>query len=151
MHLCTLLVIGHLLLPFYCVPRATPESPATHGNTKAAVYVPGASTEHRWDIDGTTEHRRGIGGSGTLTEHRITYGRAPPRTRGGGGAPAAPERPQRHRHPKPNGKVNFMCSAECPSPPSAESASTLADVIMCRLCAASGLIGGGKGGNGNKA
>ena len=57
-------------------PRATPEILAAHGRGRGARRMDGTSTEQ------STEHRRN---NGTSTEHRITYERAPPRTRGGRG------------------------------------------------------------------
>ena len=96
-------------------PRATPKIPAAHGRGHGA-RLPGAWTEHRRNnrrnIDGTTEHRRDI--DGTSTEHRITYERAPPRTRGGRG----PEGTGKAlKPPQPKRKSKFCVFDGTPLPP----------------------------------
>ena len=79
-------LLSHLLPPFHCV-SVHPGPPQRSRQPTEEAAVPGAWTEHRRNnrrnIDGTTEHRRNI--DGTSTELRITYERAPPRTRGGRG------------------------------------------------------------------
>jgi len=114
--------------------RTTPKIPAAHGRGRGARRMDGTSTEqsteHRRNNGTSTEHRRNI--DGTSTEHRITYERAPPRTRGGRG----PEGTGKAlKPPQPKRKSKFYVFDGTPLTP------PLADLLLAGAGAGGGMAG----------